>query len=402
MNKTENKNQLTVKKRLLLGTITVVLILAVIEGTSWLGLLILEQKFDIRYHPQLHTQLSPRHQKALAKFIKNDFNLTGYSASLGWITKPNTNAAHGKYVINSKRIRAAREYSITPPADKVRIATFGDSYTFGMEVNNNDTFQEQLNMLDQNLEVLNFGIGGYGLDQAYLHYLDEGTEYSADIVLIGFMTENINRIVNVYRPYYSERTGLPLTKQRFILEENTLKLIKNPYEKLSDYQALLEHPESELPRLGKHDYYYHARYAKGPGDFLRTVRLVKMAVHDLFTVDIYDKQGIYNEHSEAYQLMLALFDSFHASVKKNGSQPVILIFPDFNDAVRFISNKPKKYQPLLDWLQAKKYPYIDLMDAITLFSETNKTADFFTKTHGHYSPHGNKFVAQQLREFLNK
>ncbi|MEN8189592.1 MAG: SGNH/GDSL hydrolase family protein [Thermodesulfobacteriota bacterium] len=372
-----------------------------IEGASWLGVLVLEKKFDIRYRPSLPTKLSARHQKTLSGFLKNKYDLTGFSAELGWTVKPNANAKKGLYVTNSKGIRAKREYSLTPPADKTRITTFGDSYTFGMEVKNEDTWQEQLGELNNSLEVLNFGIGGHAPDQGYLRYLGEGAKYSADIVVIGFMSENINRIVNVYRPYYTELTGLPLTKPRFIVENNSLKLIKNPFQRLSDYQVLFDQPESVLPKLGKHDYYFHTRYAKHPLDVLRTVRLVKMANYDLLKKRTYDQQGSYNENSEGYQLLLVLLDTFYNKVKESGAEPVILIYPDFGDVIRLYSGKPKKYQLLLDWLQTKQYAHVDLMDSIQKYKKDNKVDNFFVKAHGHYSRAGNGFVAHQVNTYIN-
>ena len=51
-------------------------------------------------------------------------------------------------------------------------------------------------------EVLNLGVGGYGTDQAFLKYKLTQKNLDADMVLIGYMTENCNRNVNTYRPFY--------------------------------------------------------------------------------------------------------------------------------------------------------------------------------------------------------
>jgi len=271
-----------------------------------------------------------------------------------------------------------------------------------MEVRNEHTWQEQLIAVDDKFEILNFGLGGHSLDQAYLRYLDEGASYSPDIVIVGFMTENINRIVSVYRPYYIEKTGIPLTKSRFILGGEELELIENPHQRLEDYKELLAHPESVLPTLGEHDFYYHNRYAKHSIDFLRFVRLVKIIAYDLFPNEIYERQGSYNERSEAYRLMLKLFETFHASAIRNGSLPIILIYPHFSDVMASINKRTKKYQPLLSWLQTKDYMYVDLMESILLFNESNHLRGFFTKRRGHYSPRGNQIVADQVLEFLTK
>lgn len=389
-------------RRLLFALITVVLVIVAVEGVSWLALKLLDEQFDIRYRPMLTTDLSPRHQEALERFIDDNVDHTGFSAALGWTIKPNTSVSDGLYISNSKRIRAKHEYPISPPPNKVRIATFGDSYTFGMEVSNEQTWQEQLVKRDNRFEIINFGIGGHSLDQGYLRYLDEGSAYSPDIVMVGFMSENINRVVSVYRPYYVEQTGLPLTKPRFILEDGELKLIKNPHQKLEDYKELLANPKSVLPTLGEHDFFYHTRYAENPMDSLAFVRFFKIVLYDLLSNKIYDRQENYNEDSEAYRLMLKLFEVFHTLAIKRGSLPIIVIYPEFRDVFAVKERRPKKYQALLSWLQTKDYMYVDLMDAFELFNKSNPMGGFFTERLGHYSPSGNEFVANQALDFLIK
>ena len=40
--------------------------------------------------------------------------------------------------------------------------------------------------------------------------------------------ENVNRVVNRYRPFYSPRSGVALSKPRFVLEGDGLRLLPNP------------------------------------------------------------------------------------------------------------------------------------------------------------------------------
>ena len=68
------------------------------------------------------------------------------------------------------------------------------------------------------VELLNYGVPAYGLDQAYLRYLKVGAQYHPNIVFIGYMTENFERDVNVFRPFYGN--GYPdwiFSKPRFRL-----------------------------------------------------------------------------------------------------------------------------------------------------------------------------------------
>ena len=70
--------------------------------------------------------------------------------------------------INSKGLRD-REFDYKKEKDTYRIGVFGDSFTFGEGVQNNETYpkllenlltaDQQLSVLGKKIEVLNFGIG---------------------------------------------------------------------------------------------------------------------------------------------------------------------------------------------------------------------------------------------------
>ena len=63
------------------------------------------------------------------------------------------------WATNGQRIRHDSDYPVTPAGR--RIATFGDSETFGWSVSLEDTFQEHIERLDPEVEVINFGVPGY-------------------------------------------------------------------------------------------------------------------------------------------------------------------------------------------------------------------------------------------------
>ena len=390
------------KKKTLLTLLTLLITLGAIEGISWIGLKILENSYSIVYDPTLLTELSRKHRKALTRFVKSDFYHTEFSGELGWINKPNSNVKNGAYITNSMRIRSTREFPVAPPENSIRIASFGDSFTFGSEVPNEDAWQEQLYQINNKYEPLNFGVGGYGLDQAYLRYQHEGVQFRPDIVVIGFMTENINRIVNVYRPYYVKRTGVPLTKPRFIIVDDKLTLIKNPHQTIDDYKNLLDNPEDILPILGEYDHYYHSLYASHNIDIFATIRLFKILKQELLTSHIFDKEGVYNENSEAYLLLQKIIQQFYSTAIRSGAVPIVMIYPDFSASLKFRKKDIKNYQPLVSWLQQQNYNHLDLMDAIMTFRKSGTDGIFFTKGMGHYSEYGNQFVARQMDTYLTK
>ena len=103
--------------------------------------------------------------KELEKFFEH-----GYDQELGWVRKPNTehneigkNSRVTKWTTNSNASRA------NPDFDDMHseISCYGDSFTFCRQVNDNETWQYHLSESVKS-NVLNFGVGNYGVDQSLL------------------------------------------------------------------------------------------------------------------------------------------------------------------------------------------------------------------------------------------
>src|SRR5262249_4564328 len=125
---------------------------------------------------------------------------------LGW--RYAANYRKGLNRLNAAGLRSDHEYQKTPPSGLLRIAAFGDSFVYGSEVDGKEAWPA---VLEQNrrIEVLNYGVPGYGTDQAYLRYQGEGDEYRPQLVLLGFVSADLARAVNVYRRFLHNR-DLPL------------------------------------------------------------------------------------------------------------------------------------------------------------------------------------------------
>ena len=374
-----------------------VLVCCFIEAASFASLLILRKIKDINYQPIFTKKLSRPHKKLLKNLIKQDTNYITYSSKLGWTLKPNGNI-DDIYISNNDGIRSTKDYSLLPNKNIFRIATFGDSFTHCDNVSNNDTWQFNMNKTSPDLEVLNFGIGGYGLDQAYLRYLNDGVKYNPHVVMICFMSENIFRHVNVFRPFYLHNTSLPLTKPYFHFDnEDKIKLINNPTPNLHDYQLMLQKPEMILPKLGKKDFYYQTRYHDIFLDIFSSVKLTKIFLSSFNEKIIHN--GYYNINTEAYKITTNIFDLFYKKVIENNSIPLIILMPNEDDLRRYRENKTKVYQPLINYLKSKNYDVIDLLDAFEKYGQKYRTYKLFIS---HYSQKANSFIAKYLIEELQK
>src|SRR4030042_4345946 len=95
------------------------------------------------------------------------------------------------YSINSKGLRD-KEYDFDNPQGKIRILAFGDSCTFGEGVSYSRRFTDIAEDYFHNVEIINFGVPGYGLDQILLYFAADGLRYKPDYVMV-FINRAIER-----------------------------------------------------------------------------------------------------------------------------------------------------------------------------------------------------------------
>lgn len=122
-------------------------------------------------------------------------------ATRGYALRPNASGWYRKenavYIqINSDGLRD-REHSKAKPANTIRIAIIGDSYAEALQVPLEAAFwqvmQSRVTSCAENqkqLEVINFGVSGYGTGQELITLRDHVWQYSPDIVLLAVTTNN--------------------------------------------------------------------------------------------------------------------------------------------------------------------------------------------------------------------
>lgn len=120
----------------------------------------------------------------------NLFLNKNYSAELGWDRKPETSGTEinnnnlTKFEISKYGYRVSKN---SYPSSK--ISTFGNSYTFCRYVNDDETWQHYLEKKIQK-HVRNFGVGNYGIDQAFLKF-EKIKNDNNKIIIFGVVPETI-------------------------------------------------------------------------------------------------------------------------------------------------------------------------------------------------------------------
>ncbi len=146
-----------------------------------------------------------------------------YDASKGWIPKPNLRDVktfdNKTLSTNSKGLRGKKDFPYTKNKEKLRILILGDSFTFGDEVSDDETYSSYLQEMLPHTEVINMGVHGYGHDQMLILLKEEGVKYEPDIVILGFLSLDMSRNLLEFRDF---------AKPRFVLERGELKLTGTP------------------------------------------------------------------------------------------------------------------------------------------------------------------------------
>lgn len=166
------------------------------------------------------------HQKSgTATYYSSDM----YDPSKGWIPKPNLKDVKlfdNKILnTNSKGLRGKKDFPYTKDREKLRILILGDSFTFGDEVSDDETYSSYLQKMLPHVEVINMGVHGYGHDQMLILFKEEGVKYQPDIVILGFLALDMSRNLLRFRDF---------AKPCFVLDKGALKLTGTPVPRPED------------------------------------------------------------------------------------------------------------------------------------------------------------------------
>jgi len=372
--------------------------LLVAECASWVALRLLESRRELRY--QTYERLiDPWRDKIAALIDGAGARYQRIDARLGWVTIPGTVKRFS--AINQAGVRAAREYDPLPPPGVVRIAAFGDSYVHGDEVTTEQAWPSRLEKLQPGLEVLNYGVGGYGLDQTSLRLEDEGARFAPHVVLIGVIADDVLRGVNVFRPFFSPTTGHVLAKPRYVLDDGALRLLPNPLPDEDAYRAFLADPVPALRKIVPTDHYAPPASEAGPLDALASVRLVKLLGAVLRRPDAGPRavrHAVFDLESQPVRLALATLHAMVARVRAQGAEPLVVFFPDITELDARRDGRPITYRPLLERLAADGVPVVDVLEGFDRRAPGWTTKRILRRSH--YSPWGNQLAAEVVHDAL--
>jgi hypothetical protein len=359
--------------------LTVVLVVVVIELCAAILLNVFRSRF---------TFFTPEQFYAKEKLL--DVLSWHYDRDLGWDTHYGT------------------EYRERPrPAQygQLLIATFGNSYTNCAEVADHETWQTYLSELLQ-ADVLNYGVGAYGTDQAYLKFLGLYPFVRTPYVILGLITENINRVVNVYRPFYTNKTDFALTKPRFDIAGGELILRENPIQRQEDVPKLRD--ARTLAQVGRYDWWYNKDDYPTFGFPYSRILLNRRVWLEAFIGRAAWKQDRANPRpwedlwtdAEASSLMFGIFDAFVHDVRDFGAVPIIMILPQRVEVLHkfYSGHDTHAIKTIVRYCIENNYHCFNAVAALGDRAQSQK--EIGACYSGHMSAKGNRVLAKELKTYL--
>lgn len=276
------------------------------------------------------------------------------------------------------------------------VELFGDSFTWGAEVTPDQAWGNLLSR-QMNCRVANYGIGGYGTDQAFLRYRDR-IDGQAPVVVLGYWSENIIRNVNRYRGFLP-RGPINGFKPRFTANGPDLELSLIPMPSPSDdrFSVLDIRDDWFAPGAGGGveiaSFPFTLAVVKSLGYFKISAALRREASFAQF----YDP----SHASDAFQTTFSIMRAFSAEAIRRNQRGFVLLVPSDFDLEALRSNGATYYESLVSLL---KRDGIEALDTAPLFLSDlaeRPACEIYIECGGHLSPEGNAWLAGYVYDYLS-
>jgi len=297
---------------------------------------------------------------AQGKFAKL-YAFDTFDSIRGWALTPNLRnmTVFGDRILNtnSKGLRGSLEFNYARHPRVKRVIALGDSFTFGADVSDDETFTYTLARLLPDTEVLNLGVHGYGHDQMLLYLKQEGIKYQPDVVLLGFVWFDM---------YRNLRTFMSFAKPQYVLRGSNLRLENVP----------VPNPQTVLDR--------------------EVYRSKALDLGVILLSRLRAKLGL--DRKKAETITVALFDELVKVTRAIGAVPVFVYFPVLDE----IANRDPGMTPNESFLhfycERRQVSCLFLRDRF--LQEQDMGARYYTR--GHWPANIHAAAARLIGQYLQE
>lgn len=307
--------------------------------------------------------------------------------ALGLYPHPDTGRPH-VLMHNSLGLRQHREFSPDKPPQTVRIGIFGDSFVENVRIPVQFSFTEPLDYLlnraGDRVEVLNFGTDGYGTDQVYLQYMEDGRKAGLDAVVYLYCENDLsdilaNRLIDLdadgnikYLPVQPPSLFISVVKKfyltYFVLEAfgKWITLKERVFMEKPDENAMRDSQENRDERK----------------------RRFELLAGQL------ERAEASTELKDALEIFTVLTATMKKAAMVHSARFYVALFPGFKT-----DKKGRHNQTIKNVLESQG---IDVLDLFPFFRavEQEYPASLYFQNDGHWNEEGNKMATVAIFKFL--
>jgi hypothetical protein len=334
-----------------------------------------------------------KYQQYIAQSSEMSPGFLRYHASLGWTLSPNWQGRHQHHdfdVNYQTNLLGYRGPFQTFTNQQTKTVLIGDSFTFGLGVNDEDTFSHQLNQMQSN-QYLNLGIPGYSTDQQWLLIEELSELFNAKHYLLFFYLGNdlIDNALSYPMQANQAKPVFQLNNGELTLEETPIsRLPKSKLTSTFDIKQIIDTSEqqSEMEQLTQRSNLLR---------LLMPPTLNSDGIHQL-------EQHLDQTLSYHRTLAKALLNKINAHLKQKNVSFTLVTMPNKN----FILNPNSASAALQDYVRRQlieiggesDIPVYDLEQKMKQAQQQPKSTMWFHPHEGHLNAEGHKIVAQLLNE----
>lgn len=308
---------------------------------------------------------------------------TEHHPVLGWYHQKQKEAfqrvAAGHEVVlhtNSAGFRGLREYTQETPENIMRLVVLGDSFVFGFGVEDSECLTALLEAKHPDLEVINLGVAGFGVDQFLITFRTIAKDYHADYVFIGLYQEDFWRATRAFadsghaKPYFSLNPHGELILHNVPVPQ-PFELKTNQFPEVV-HRSFLERflMKSSIYRILKRGY----------------VRMAK----NLRLID--------PDSTEEWILGKAILRQLIHEIRTAGAQPVLFTVPHKDWAME--TRVTSLERSILRFAQKEKADLLDMTPAFHEAVGKSGVTDYYIQDDWHWTPKGNALAAELIEKYL--
>ncbi len=323
------------------------------------------------------------------------------------VLRPNV---HGRWAIpdafdktvstNSERFRGRREFALNPPAGVLRIAALGDSLTFGIGANDDETYPAQLEQIlterwgSGRVEVLNAGAPGLGTGEEAMGFQLSVRRFHPQLVILNVFSNDAQDDVQT-RVFILAPDGSIVLRPEAALEADNRS--KNFFRRLTrripGYSFLIQH--SELVNLLRHDVtaLIAPPTATVTPEGLTAAEVIK-------TAQFYNREGL--------PLMAGEIKWLDRRVQEAGARLAVVYLPNIGEiypervswAARTFWDSRPMVQVLSETCAREAIPFADLTGKLRRDARLSPAMLFYTGLDAHPTPVGYRAIAEGVASFV--